>query len=79
MTDITIKRLSYTLNLKRSPSNTFNVSATSTQVLAIKSSGLRGPKGERGDKGDRGEIGPVGSFDDGNLPDFTLIFENQLV
>lgn len=55
------------------------VTSLPATTVKVVSAGPRGPKGERGDKGDRGDIGPVGSFDDGNLPDFALIFENQLV
>ncbi|MCI1143215.1 hypothetical protein MOP88_14340 [Sphingomonas sp. WKB10] len=44
------------------------------QTLTIKTAGIPGPRGEQGIPGPQG---PAVTFDD--LPDFTLIFDNQLV
>ena len=45
--------------------------------------GLAGPKGDRGEKGekgDKGDIGPQGpEYQGDDLPDFTLIFDNNLI
>jgi len=53
------------------------VSTSPKNVVRLNSSGPRGPKG---DQGDQGPIGPPGDPNsEMDLPDFTLIFENQLV
>lgn len=46
------------------------------QTITLEASGPRGPTGPKGDKGDQG---PAGNVEDLDLPDFTLIFDNNLI
>lgn len=55
---------------------TAKVVTRTTQTVKITQQGSRGPKGERGEQG---PPGPIGTLENLDLPDFTLIFENQLV
>ncbi len=54
-----------------------------TELEVLETPGSQGPPGAQGIKGDRGDQGPPGPegpmFGEESLPDFTLIFNNQLI
>ncbi|MCI1142143.1 collagen-like protein [Sphingomonas sp. WKB10] len=52
---------------------------TGGDVLVTAFSGPPGAKGERGEQGPIGAVGPAGDPNKIDAPDFTLIFDNQLV
>ena len=79
MSDLTVQHVSQTLTVKRGEPTALRIRVKEQRTVSVKATGLRGPQGERGDKGETGPMGPVGSFDDADLPDFSLIFENQFV
>ena len=74
---IQIKSVRQSLQLRGSSTPKLIVQSAPAQTVKLVSSGPRGPKGDKGDKGPPGPVGDMnGELD---LPDFTLIFENQLV
>lgn len=73
---ITLQNNTFTITLIGTNNPTLTVQSAAKQSMTLVASGQRGPQGERGLQG---PPGPVGNLENLDLPDFTLIFENQLV
>lgn len=58
---------------------TAKVLTRTVKSVKVTQQGARGPQGERGEQGPAGAVGPAGDPNKIDAPDFTLIFDNQLV
>lgn len=79
MSNLTVKRVQQTLTAKRGVPTVVRVSTKQNSTVTVKATGIRGPQGERGEQGPTGAVGPAGDPNKIDAPDFTLIFDNQLV
>lgn len=70
---ITLKSYKQTITLKGSDEPRLTISNAPAQTVKVSTSGSPGPRGLQGPPG------PIGSIEGFELPDLTLLFENQLI
>lgn len=70
---INLKTYRQTITLKGSEVPGLTIVNAPAQTLKVTTSGSPGPRGLQGPPG------PIGSLDGLDVPDLTLIFENQLI